>query len=165
MAAKEQIRKIYAIGSKLGIRGKGRDDLLHELVYGITGKNSISELSENEAKAVLSELYKRQPPDPEPKKKERDEELGYNGMATPSQQKLCWRYCYRLKELDPSPDSAEVFDRLKGAIIKVCETNIIPAEDPFRCVTQEQCSKLIEQLKRYVNSAERRAKRQGGESG
>ena len=164
MAAKEQIRKIYAIGSKLGIRGKGRDDLLHELVYGVTGKSSIGERSENEAKAVLSELFKKQPPAPN-EKRSKDETAGYNGMATPSQQKLCWRYCYRLKELDPSPDSAEVFDRLKGAIIKVCETNIIPAEDPFRCVTQEQCSKLIEQLKRYVNSAERRAKRQGGESG
>ena len=34
MAAKEQIRKIYAIGTQLGIKGRGRDDLLHELVYG-----------------------------------------------------------------------------------------------------------------------------------
>lgn len=162
MAAKEQIRRIYAIGSQLGIKGKGHDDLLHELVYGVTGKSSIGELNDKEAKAVLSELYKRQPPAPKTKcKKNDDNEPGNNGMATPDQQRLCWRYCYRLKELDPNPDSAEVFDRLKGAIAKVCGTNIIPHDDPFRCVTQEQCSGLIEQLKRYVNTAERRAKRQG----
>ena len=169
--AKEQIRKIYAIGTQLGIKGRGRDDLLHELVYGVTGKNSIGELTDKEANAVLSELYKRQPPAPKAKskakkkKKNGDDELGYNGMATPDQQRLCWRYCYRLKELDSNPDSAEVFERLKGAITKVCGTNIVPIKTPFRCVTQEQCSKLIEQLKRYVNTAERRAKRQGGGSG
>lgn len=166
MAAKEQIRKIYAIGTQLGIKGKGREDLLHELVYGVTGKNSIGELTDKEANAVLSELYKRLPSAPKTKRKSKDDdELGYNGMATPDQQRLCWRYCYRLKELDSNPDSAEVFERLKGAITKVCGTNIIPTGDPFHCVTQEQCSKLIEQLKRYVNTAERRAKRQGGGSG
>lgn len=164
MAAKEQIRKIYAIGTQLGIKGKGRDDLLHELVYSVTGKSSVSELTDSEAKAVLSELYKRQPPAHKAKRRD-DEELGYNGMATPGQQRMCWRYCYRLKELDPNPGSAEVFERLKGAIKKVCGTNIIPTDDPFRCVTQEQCAKLIEQLKRYVNTTERRAKRQGDGSG
>ena len=164
MAAKEQIRKIYAIGTQLGIKGRGRDDLLHELVYGVTGKSSIGELTDKEAEAVLSELYKRQPPAPKSKRND-DGEIGYYGMATPDQQRLCWRYCYRLKELDSNPDSAEVFERLKGAITKVCGTNIIPTGDPFHCVTQEQCSKLIEQLKRYVNTAERRAKRQGDGSG
>ena len=163
MAAKEQIRKIYAIGTQLGIKGKGRDDLLHELVYGVTGKSSVSELTDKEAAAVLSELYKRQPPSPS--KRDKDSEPGSFGMATPEQQRLCWRLCYRLKELDPNPDSAEVFERLKGAITKVCGTNIIPPETPFRCVTQDKCSKLIEQLKRYVRSAERKAKRQGDGSG
>ncbi|MBR1724938.1 MAG: hypothetical protein IJ723_07990 [Ruminococcus sp.] len=54
MATKEQIRKIYALGGELGIKGKGHDDLLHELIYGITGKESVRELNDSEVRAVLS---------------------------------------------------------------------------------------------------------------
>ncbi len=163
MATKEQIRKIYALGGELGIKGKGHDDLLHELIYGITGKESVRELNDSEVRAVLSEMYKRKPA--AAKRKKSDKEPGDNGMATNEQQALCWRYCYRLKELDPNPESADVFERLAGAIRKVCGTNMVPKTDPFRWVDQDNCSKLIEQLKRYVNTAERRAKRQGEMSG
>ena len=163
MATKEQIRKIYALGGELGIKGKGHDDLLHELIYGITGKESVRELNDSEVRAVLSEMYKFKPA--AAKRKKSDKEPGDNGMATKEQQALCWRYCYRLKELDPNPESADVFERLAGAIRKVCGTNMVPKTDPFRWVDQDNCSKLIEQLKRYVNTAERRAKRQGEMSG
>ncbi len=163
MATKEQIRKIYALGGELGIKGKGHDDLLHELIYGITGKESVRELNDSEVRAVLSEMYKCKPA--AAKRKKADKEPGDNGMATKEQQALCWRYCYRLKELDPNPESADVFERLAGAIRKVCGTNMVPKTDPFRWVDQDNCSKLIEQLKRYVNTAERRAKRQGEMSG
>ena len=165
MATKEQIRKIYTLGSELGIKGRGHEDLLHELVSGITGKRSIKDLTESEVKEVMSELYKRKTK-PAPKKSNTDNaELGSNGMATPSQQRLCWRYCYRLKELDPNKESAGVFKRLEGAIKKVCGTNIIPQNDPFRCVTQQEAAKLIEQLKRYVNTAEKQKKREGDNVG
>lgn len=166
MATKEQIKKIYAIGSSIGIKGSDRGDLLHELVCSVTGKGSIKELSDDEAKAVLKELYTRQPAGSRPapkrqRKKQNDtDELGYNGMATKEQQALCWRYCYRLRELDPRPDSAEAADRLLGAIDKVLGVTASKKE-PFRWIDQEQASKLIEQLKRYVNTAERRARRQG----
>lgn len=167
MATKEQIRRIYGMGAVLGIKGSDKDDLLHELIYGITGKTSVKELNDKEAQSVISELIHRmrfgnsdssKTKSPKKRKSEND---GSYGMATKEQQNLCWRYCYRLKELDPSPDSADVGDRMVGAIRKVCGTNIVTKEDPFRCVTQEACAKLIEQLKRYVNTAERRAKRQG----
>lgn len=164
MATKEQIRKIYALGGELGIKGNGHDDLLHELICGITGKDSVRELNDSEVRAVLSEMYKRKPAAANSRKKT-EKEPGDNGMATKEQQALCWRYCYRLKELDPDPESADVYDRLAGAIRKICDTNIIPKTDPFRCVDQKSCSMLIEQLKRYVNTAERRAKRQGDMSG
>ena len=174
MAAKELIRKIYALGSELGIKGKGHDDLLHELVFGITGKESIKELTDKEARSVLTELYKRRSSDPDynkgkerdrakarrQKKKLEDEEIGYNGMATPGQQGYCKALVFQLCEADPNPD-ASYFDRLKGAIEKVCGTNIIPKDDPFRCVSQEKCAALIEFLKRSVTTAERRAKRKG----
>lgn len=162
MATKEQIRRIYGMGAVLGIKGSDKDDLLHELVFGITGKTSVKELDERQAQSVISELIHRMRfGNPDRAKKSKKDHDGSYGMATKEQQNLCWRYCYRLKELDPNPDSADVGDRMVGAIRKVCGTNIVTKEDPFRCVTQEACAKLIEQLKRYVNTAERRAKRQG----
>lgn len=40
-----QMKKIYAIGHALGITGNGSEDELHILVSGVTGKDSIKELS------------------------------------------------------------------------------------------------------------------------
>lgn len=163
MATKEQIRRIYGMAAALGIKGSGKDDLLHEMVYGLTGKTSIKELTDKDVQSVMGELVHRMrfADVPRAKKEAGDEEIGSYGMATKEQQRLCWRYCYRLKELDTKPNPTDVGDRMVGAIRKVCSTNIISKEDPFRCVTQDDAAKLIEQLKRYVNTAERRAKRQG----
>ncbi len=45
-----QIRKIYAIGGALGmVKRNEEDDLLHELVEGMTGKKSIKALTYGEA--------------------------------------------------------------------------------------------------------------------
>lgn len=161
---KEQIKRIYGLGAGLGIVGKNRDDMLHEVIFSITGKESVKELTDSDFKAVQAELISRMKfadPNHKPHKvktKTDSSEIGNNGMATPEQQRLCWRYCYRLKELDPNSRSADVGDRLLGAIDKVLGVTASKKE-PFRWIDQEQCSKLIEQLKRYVNTAERRAKR------
>ena len=48
-----QMKKIYAIGHALGITGNGSEDELHILVSGVTGKDSIKELSYQEATAVI----------------------------------------------------------------------------------------------------------------
>lgn len=168
MATNKQIQCIYSLGTALGIKGKGHDDMLHTLVYSITGKESVKELNDKEFSEVQAELLERMklanPNHPEHKvknkpKKTDDTEIGCNGMATTEQQNLCWRYIFRLRELDPNPDSASAYERFKGALWKVCGINIVSKKEPFRAVTQEDCSKLIEQLKRYVNTAERRAKR------
>ena len=64
-----QIRKIYAIGQALGIVNRGGEDALHDLVYGVTGKSSVKELSYSEACKVIGELEARQgTPPPRPKK-------------------------------------------------------------------------------------------------
>ncbi|MFR5929954.1 MAG: phage protein GemA/Gp16 family protein [Subdoligranulum sp.] len=65
-----QIRKIYAIGQALGIVNRGGEDALHDLVYGVTGKSSVKELSYSEACKVIGELEARQgtPPPPAQRK-------------------------------------------------------------------------------------------------
>lgn len=59
MATKEQIRRIYGMGAVLGIKGRDKDDLLHDLVFGITGKTSVKELEDKEAQSVIAELIHR----------------------------------------------------------------------------------------------------------
>ena len=161
MATKEQIKRIYGLGAGLGIVGKNRDDALHELVFACTGKESIKALDDADFIRVEGELLSRMRySNPQHPKHVQNKNNGNNGMATKEQQSLCWRFCYRLKELDDNPQSADAGDRLIGAITKILGITASKKE-PFRWVNQEQCSKLIEQLKRYVNTAERRSKRHG----
>ena len=47
------------MGSSLGINKNSREDELHQLVYGITGKESIKELTGSEAYSVQHELMSR----------------------------------------------------------------------------------------------------------
>jgi len=50
-----QLRKIYAVARELKID----DDLLHALVYGVTGKEQISKLTKRQAGLVIDELERR----------------------------------------------------------------------------------------------------------
>ena len=92
MATKEQIRRIYGMAAALGIKGSGKDDLLHEMVYGLTGKTSIKELTDKDVQSVMGELVHRMrfaEAPIKPKKQEADnEEIGNYGMATKEQQRL-----------------------------------------------------------------------------
>ena len=57
-----QMKKIYAIGHALGITGNGSEDELHILVSGVTGKDSIKELSETiqqKAEGTFTETRRR----------------------------------------------------------------------------------------------------------
>ena len=45
---KGTVRRIYALGAALGIKGGGRDDELHALVRGLTGKESVKEMTPTE---------------------------------------------------------------------------------------------------------------------
>ena len=92
MATKEQIKRIYGLGAGLGIVGKDKDDMLHELIFSITGKDSVKQLDDSEFKAVQAELINRMKlADPNHllhntksrNKKKEAEEIGCNGMATP----------------------------------------------------------------------------------
>mgnify|MGYP000677082911 FL=1 len=43
-----QVRKIYAIAGALGMKSRDGDDALHDLVFGMTGKQHISGLTSAE---------------------------------------------------------------------------------------------------------------------
>ena len=141
-------KQLYTLASELGLVDKFQiEDEFHILVYAITKKRHINELTEKESDEVLKNLLKR-------KKKE---QKSVAGMMTTAQQKLAWRLVYRLAELDPN-ENAAVSERLVGAIKKVL--GITPSRrDPFRWVNFNDGARLIEYLKRYVKSAENKAKK------
>ena len=156
-------RQLYALASGLGlVERNNKDDPFHQLVYGITGKEHVSELTPREIQAVKSELYDRMrfKNHDKPLKKKKSTKEDIPGMMTAAQQRLTWRLVYRLDELEPT--AASVPERLIGAIEKILGITASKS-DPFRWVNFEDGSRLIEQLKRYVRSAERRSVKKAGD--
>ncbi len=151
------IKRLYALASGLGlVERNNKEDPFHQLVYGLTGKEHVSELTPSEARIIQTELQERMrlKNHDKPLKKEKTVKEDIPGMMTAAQQKLAWRLVYRLDELEPTV--ASVPERLIGAIEKILGITA-SRFDPFRWIRFDEGTKLIEQLKRYVRSAERRA--------
>ncbi len=152
-----QIRKIYAIGSALGIKGSGTDgDELHTLVGGVTGKDSIKSLTYKEACAVIARLEELQgrAASPKPENRKPKEHESRPGGVTSGQQKKIWALMYELKKYDEVPNNVQMGDRLCAVIKKETGADAT-ARKPFAWVTFQQGNNLIEILKGYVASAKR----------
>lgn len=153
---------LYALANGLGLVDNGsKEDPFHQLVYGLTGKDHVSELTPSEAKAVQAELQKRmrlKNHDKPLKKKEKSEP----GMMTVPMKNYAKFLAHRLEELDEKSPPVPADFRLAGAVRKVLNITA-PDEDPLKWVHFEDGMKLIESLKRYVRSAERRAVKKGGD--
>lgn len=155
-----QIRKIYAIGNALGIKGSGAEDELHTLVSGVTGKDSIKKLTYNEACEVITRLENLQGRSASPKagSSTPKEYKSRPGGVTAGQQKKIWALMYGLKEYDAVPSHVSLGDRLCAVIKKEFGVDST-AKNPFTWLTFAQGNSLIEILKKYVESA---GKRGGG---
>ena len=81
-------------------------------------------------------------------------------MITDPMKDKVWALMYQLDELEPT--AASVPDRLIGAIGKILGVTA-SGTDPFRWIKFDEGMKLIEYLKRYVDSAERRAAKKAGD--
>lgn len=149
-----QISAIYAVGKRLGIVNDGsRDDRLHDLVRGMTGRDGVTQLSRDEASLVLAELRVREQGMPASKPKTRKEAPPDSpaGM-TGGQQRKVWALLYELEKLDPSP--APKGARLCGVIQKVLGISAEPSA-PFRWLDFQMGRKLIETLKGYISNEKR----------
>lgn len=152
---KGQIKNIYAIAAKLGMLDRSsHEDALHELVQGLTGKESIKELTPSEGLAVLTELRRRgAPAASEPKKKQPRKYEELPGGVTEGQQKKIWYFMFQLEKFDPAPEGVQLRDRLCGLISKQFKLTSFPSQ-PFRFLTYQQGSVLIEGLKSQVQRKE-----------
>lgn len=160
-----QIRKIYAIGNALGIRTGTNEDELHALVEGVTEKDSIKDLTYKEACTVIARLEELQgkAASPEPKNRKTKEcapawRTGSRpGGVTSGQQKKIWALMYELKKYDKIPNGVQLGDRLCAVIKKEIGIDAA-AKDPFVWMDFSQGNKLIEILKKYIASAEKKGK-------
>lgn len=156
----QQIQQIYSLGAKIGIVGNDKNDDLHAFIESLTGKNSIKALDENEYKTVVKELVKRAgTPDKASKKSTKTYNQNPGGM-TPGQQKKVWYLMYQLAGCDKQPSPIPIGDRLCGIIKKELKIDAV-SENPFEWLTYQEGSVLIERLKKYVSSAEKKAMRGG----
>ena len=113
MATKEQIRRIYALGSAAGLldRSAGTDDDLHLWIKQFSLKDHISELTERQANFIIKRLeeYRGQiAPLPE--------------LITKEQQNFCFKLMYRIADISPSDIKPR--DRLRGVVTKVTGRDI-----------------------------------------
>lgn len=177
MADKQQIKRLYALAAGAGlVEANSKDDLFHALVYGVTGKEHVSELTDSEVTAVQAELiskmkYKNRAAPLKKRAKSPKPDI-QPGMMTERQIKKAWQLMYVLQELDESPrikadgTTLSIGERMAGAIYKILNvTANISGNDPnkpFRWITFDAGEKLIETLKRYVRSAERKAAKKAG---
>lgn len=151
-------KRLYALASVLGMVEGSKDDPFHQLVYGLTGKEHVSELTPSEARTVQAELQERMKLKNHNKtlKKKKSDGESVAGMMTIPMQKLAWSLTYKLEELDEKSPPVPANIRLAGAVRKVLGITAAP-EEPLKWVHFQEGMKLIEALKRYVASAERRS--------
>lgn len=153
-----KIRQLYAIAAKNGLVEHGnKEDAFHQIVYGMTGKTSVKDLTDREMKLVESEIFRRTNDSVSGDKIKNQEAIP--DMMSPAQQSLAWRLMYKIRQYDVKVSNQTVGARLAGVVRK--SLGITASDtDPLKWVNAENGNKLIETLKRYVKSAEKKYKKQ-----
>lgn len=149
----KNIQRIYKLGAALGLVKTKENDELHTLVYGITGKEHVSQLTGDEFTAVEHELLERlKLSHLSPPPKSRRGGTRVSAGMTEGQQKKVWQLMYTLAGCDRKTSSASVGVRLCGIIKRQFRMDVTE-QQPFRWLNYRQGSQLIEILKGYVSSA------------
>lgn len=141
MSNTDYTKAIYATANRLGLcdRLSPKEDELHGIVFRLTGKGSVSKLTDFEAKKVLQELDKLR-----------------TDKISPAQHKKAWALFYQLKEL--SPGTATDGERMAGIVEKACGKKVKSAK-PLKYLGSSEAEKVIETIKRYIRSCENKNKR------
>ncbi|MGN0592855.1 MAG: regulatory protein GemA [Ruminococcus sp.] len=149
------VKKLYAKAAVLGMVEPGsHEDAFHQLVFGLTGKESVKALTEPEFRKVETELKRRLRSHPSDRRPEQQEAPG---MMTKAQRDMAWRQIYTLAALSPS--RASEGERMAGAVRKILGITASPKE-PLKWVSKEDGSRLIDTLKRYVRTAQKKKVKQ-----
>ena len=151
-------RNLYAIAANAGLVEHGsKEDPFHQIVYSLTGKTSVKDLTSREMKQVENEIRSRISENVSGDRIKSQEAV--SGMMSPAQQSLAWRLMYQIQRYDVKVSDKSVGARLAGVVRKSLKISASDT-DPLKWVNAENGNKLIETLKRYVKSAEKKYKKQ-----
>ncbi len=154
----ENPKKLYAMAANAGLVEHGnKEDPFHQIVYSVTGKTSVKELTKREAKLVEAEIIRHTGDNVSGDRIKNQEAVP--DMMSPAQQSLAWRLMYQIQRYDLKVSSKSVGARLAGVVRKTLKISASDT-DPLRWVNAENGNKLIEALKRYVKSAEKKYRQQ-----
>lgn len=141
----EKLKMVYGLAKKAGMTGRQGNEDLHALATSLCGKESLKELTEKEYAALLQELRKRA-----------GTTVKASKGITKRQINKVWQLMYELKKYDQKPSETALGDRLCGIIKKELGIDALKKE-PFIWLTYSDGSKLIEKIKKYIDSAKKRA--------
>lgn len=148
MITKEQISKLYGLAARAGqVESGNKEDDFHQIVAGLTGKDSVKKLTESEYKKVRDRLLQEL------------EIKNAFGRISSGQIKKAWSLMYQIIEYSPSTENQTAGQRMCGAIKKILEIDA-DVKNPFAWISTEQGNKLIEMLKRYLKTE--KAKKEKG---
>ena len=151
-------RNLYAIAANAGLVEHGnKEDPFHQIVYSVTRKVSVKDLTDREMKQVENEIRSRISENVSGDKIKSQEAV--TGMMSPAQQSLAWRLMYQIQRYDVKVSDKSVGTRLAGVVRKSLKISVSDT-DPLKWVNAENGNKLIETLKHYVKSAEKKYKKQ-----
>ncbi len=145
---KWQIKTIYTLANGLGLVDKNlQTDILHEMIYSITKKEHVTDLSKLEAGIIIDRLkgnmkgfkYKKVP--------------DVDGMVSKGQESKIWALIYELKKYD-TPDRADIplQKRLTGFLKKYAGI------DNLRFLSYQNANKVIEGLKGLIRTEQKKAR-------
>lgn len=150
--------RLYAIATKNGLVEHGnKEDPFHIIVYSVTGKTSVKDLTKREIKMVENEIFRRTNENISGEKIKNQEAV--SGMMSPAQQSLAWRLMYKIRDYDLKFSDKTIGERLAGVVRKTLEISASDTE-PLKWVNAENGNILIETLKRYAKSAEKKYRKQ-----
>lgn len=151
-------KRLYAIAANAGLVEHGnKEDPFHQIVYSVTGKTSVKDLTKREMRLVETEIISRYDNNISGDKIKNQEAVP--DMMSPAQQSLAWRLMYQIRRYDVKVSNKSIGARLAGVVRKTLKISASDTE-PLKWVNAENGNKLIEELKRYAASAEKKYKRQ-----
>lgn len=151
MMSAEQRMRIYGLAKelKMSTRSAEKDDELHQLVAGITGKDSLQTLTCDEAERILGELRHRR------RMRETFVPSAKPSGVTPGQQQKMIALICELRKCDNPPSNATVEQRVAGIIQSKLHIDAVAAK-PYQWLTYQQGNQLIEITKGILATAQRR---------
>lgn len=157
-----QIQRVYKLAAVLGMVDSGGNDELHMLVYDLTGCTHVSAMDIGQYNKVMADLSTRArllPPLKGKGKRKSHYKTNPRGMSEGQQRKV-WQLMYQLQGCDIEPNKSTLGERLCGIIKREIKVDATPKK-PFEWLSYDDGAKLIETIKHYCRSAEKKRMRGG----